>query len=94
MNRQLRIGIIGDYNPAMRSHIATYEALRHAAASLAASLESTWLPTESLASRDSAATLALYNALWCAPGSPYRSMAGALAAIRFAREEGWPFIGT
>lgn len=94
MNRQLRIGIIGDYNPAMRSHIATYEALRHAAASLAASLESTWLPTESLVGGDPSATLAQYDALWCAPGSPYQSMDGALAAIRFAREEGRPFIGT
>ena len=94
MNRQLRIGIIGDFNPAMRSHSATDEALRHAAAALDVSLESAWLATESLAGRDSAATLALYNALWCAPGSPYRSMAGALAATRYAREEHRPFIGT
>ena len=94
MNRQLRIGIIGDYNPAIRSHIATDEALRHAAASLAVSLESAWLPTESLAGGDTSARLAPYDALWCAPGSPYRSMDGAIAAIRFAREQSRPFIGT
>jgi CTP synthase (UTP-ammonia lyase) len=35
-----------------------------------------------------------FDALWCAPGSPYQSMDGALQGIRFAREEGWPFIGT
>jgi len=39
-------------------------------------------------------TLRQYDALWCAPGSPYKSMAGALRAIRFARERGWPFLGT
>lgn len=35
-----------------------------------------------------------YDAFWCAPGSPYRSLTGALDAIRFAREERVPFIGT
>ena len=94
MNRQLRIGIIGDHNPAMRAHIATDETLRHAAAALDVSLESAWLATESLAGGDSSATLAQYDALWCASGSPYKSMDGALAAIRFAREQRRPFIGT
>ncbi len=31
---------------------------------------------------------------FCSPGSPYRSLDGALEAIRFAREGGVPFIGT
>ena len=70
----------------MRSHLATDEALRHAAAVLDVRLESAWLLTESLAGGDSAVTLAQYDALWCAPGSPYQSMDGALVAIRFARE--------
>jgi CTP synthase (UTP-ammonia lyase) len=35
-----------------------------------------------------------FDALWCAPASPYKSMQGALQAIQFAREQGWPFIGT
>lgn len=73
MNRQLRIGIIGDYHPAMHSHSATDEALRHAAAALDVSLESAWLATESLAGGDGTATLAQYDALWCAPGSLARA---------------------
>src|SRR5690606_14919504 len=35
-----------------------------------------------------------FDALWCVPGSPYRSMDGALRAIRAARESGRPFLGT
>lgn len=35
-----------------------------------------------------------YNGLWIAPGSPYRSMTGALAAIAYARTSGVPLIGT
>src|SRR4029079_14164917 len=40
------------------------------------------------------ALLARYAGLLIAPGSPYRSMAGALAAIRYAREQGVPLLGT
>jgi CTP synthase (UTP-ammonia lyase) len=35
-----------------------------------------------------------FDALWCVPGSPYRSEAGAVAAIRHAREAHVPFLGT
>src|SRR5208282_6192757 len=32
--------------------------------------------------------------LLCSPGSPYKSLDGALAGIRYARENKVPFIGT
>ncbi|MET7594026.1 CTP synthase C-terminal region-related (seleno)protein [Streptomyces sp. NPDC004082] len=35
-----------------------------------------------------------FDAVWVVPGSPYRSEAGVLAAVRTAREEGIPFLGT
>lgn len=34
------------------------------------------------------------DALWCAPGSPYRSLVGAVAALRHGRERGIPTLGT
>ena len=94
MNQQLKVGVIGDYDPNLLSHIPTNEALGHAAAALSMSLDSSWLPTESLANGFGGTTLKQFDALWCAPGSPYKSMDGALQAIQFARETGWPFIGT
>jgi len=94
MNQQLKVGIIGDYDPNLRFHIATNESLNHAAAALSGSLEASWLPTESLADGSIETILRPFDALWCGPGSPYKSMDGALQAIRFAREQGWPFIGT
>jgi CTP synthase (UTP-ammonia lyase) len=51
-----------------------------------------WIPTDTIT--DAPRQLAGYGAIWCVPASPYRSMAGALAAIRFARESGRPFLGT
>ncbi|MFN2231731.1 MAG: hypothetical protein ACK2VA_18330 [Anaerolineae bacterium] len=94
MAHELRIGIIGDWDPARSSHVATNDALSHAADALAVALEVSWLPTPALDRPGGIARLEAYDALWCAPGSPYRSMHGALAAIRFARERDWPFIGT
>ena len=94
MIQSLRIGIIGDFNLDCRSHTAINDALHHTAKALAVSLDLAWLPTQELEENFSEKRLKDFNALWCAPGSPYNSMSGALKAIRFAREQGWPFLGT
>jgi CTP synthase (UTP-ammonia lyase) len=89
----VRIGIIGDYNADFRPHQATEAAIQHAANYLGVTAAVEWLPTPLLA-HDPETQLHRFDALWCAPGSPYQSMAGALQGIRFAREQQWPFIGT
>ena len=95
MDQEVKVGIIGDYDPKKYfSHIATDEALRHAATALSVSLTSSWIPTESLAKGSVERALKPFHALWCSPGSPYKSMDGALQAIRFSREMGCPFIAT
>ncbi len=93
MNRTLKAGIIGDYDPDLRYHIATEDALCHAATVLSISLTSTWISTQSLAKGTVMAALKPFHALWCAPGD-YKSMNGALQAIKFAREQQRPFLGT
>jgi CTP synthase (UTP-ammonia lyase) len=93
MKKPITVAIIGDYQPDFEPHPATNEALAHSAAALGVAVEVSWLPTPSL-ERQTAQTLQPFDALWCAPGSPYQSMTGALQAIRFAREAGRPFIGT
>ena len=94
MNILLRVGIIGDFDPHLRYHLATNEALCHAANALSVQVDSTWLPTPSLDHADCEPTLQRFDALWCAPASPYKSMRGALKAIQWARAKNWPFIGT
>jgi CTP synthase (UTP-ammonia lyase) len=85
------IGLVGDYDAGVTAHQAIPRALALAAGALGARLESRWLPTETI---DGDAVLAPFDALWCVPASPYRSMAGALRAIRFARERPLSFLGT
>jgi CTP synthase (UTP-ammonia lyase) len=93
-SRQIRIGIIGDFDPNYPSQIATNNALHHAARAISRSVDVAWLSTPSLEDECSDKILEQHDALWCAPGSPYHSMNGALRAIRFARERDWPFVAT
>ena len=90
----LCMGIIGDYDPRSPSHAATENALDHAARTLGVDVLARWLPTPSLEGASGETTLEQFDGLWCASGSPYASMEGALRAIRFAREQDRPFIGT
>jgi CTP synthase (UTP-ammonia lyase) len=94
MDNILRVGIIGDFNAQFHSHTATNEALSHAAQALSVTVQCTWLPTPSLDHAGNETMLQPFDALWCAPASPYASMRGALRAIQFARAQGWPFLGT
>jgi CTP synthase (UTP-ammonia lyase) len=92
--RPVSIGVIGDYDPGFPPHPATNEGLRHAATSLGAAVDVEWLATSSLEDADPGQIAAAHDGLWCAPGSPYRSLGGALRAIRLARESEIPFLGT
>lgn len=94
MGDTIRIGIIGDFDPEFRSHEATNAAISHAAAALSIHTKVRWLHTTGLSGSDARAVLEQFDGLWAAPGSPYKNMEGALAAIRFAREQDRPFIGT
>lgn len=87
----LRIGLVGDHDEAISAHRAIPWALSLASGVLGLSVQPTWLHTDTLL--DGRAVDG-YDALWCVPGSPYRSMDGALRAIRHARENGVPFLGT
>jgi CTP synthase (UTP-ammonia lyase) len=96
MSHFLQIGIIGDFDPGNSSHIATNAALKHAANALSLEVACSWLPTQLLDEKLSGfeTELKQYDGLWCAPGSPYVSMTGALKAIQYAREQDRPFVGT
>jgi CTP synthase (UTP-ammonia lyase) len=94
MNRPLKIGILGDLDTNHPSRIATDAALNHAATLLSVAVHCSWLPTRILNKEDVELALKPFDALWCAPGSPYESMDGALEGIRFAREKDRPFVAT
>ena len=93
MSRKIKVGIIGEYNPDISYHLATDAALGHAADALSVAINTGWIPTGALAGETCEQTLKGFDALFAAP-CDYKSVAGALRAIRFAREQGRPFLGT
>jgi CTP synthase (UTP-ammonia lyase) len=88
------LAIIGDFNPANESHRATNRAIEHSAAALGWDVQCLWMGTEKLTSPEGLRQLSAFHGFWIAPASPYRSMGGALSAIRLAREQGVPLLGT
>lgn len=92
MKDPLNITVIGDFDSSYAPHIATNNAINHSAKLLGVQAAATWLATESL--ETDLRPVKIADALWCAPGSPYRSLRGVLAALRFGRESHVPTLGT
>jgi CTP synthase (UTP-ammonia lyase) len=57
-------------------------------------METVWLSTPALETEATDRVLEVFNGLFLTPGTPYASLAGALRALRFARERGWPLLAT
>ena len=76
----MNVAVIGDYRQDFEPHQATNRVLSNPV----------WIPTSDVTE----ASLARFDALWIAPGSPYRSLEGALAAIRYGRENNVPTVGS
>ncbi|HEX4212769.1 MAG TPA: gamma-glutamyl-gamma-aminobutyrate hydrolase family protein [Candidatus Dormibacteraeota bacterium] len=89
--RRAGLAIVGDREPGFDPHQATDAALRHTAAALGVRVEARWVPTETLA--DGVAAIEDDDGVLIAPGA-YASFAGALRAIRHARERQVPMLGT
>jgi CTP synthase (UTP-ammonia lyase) len=93
MNRKIKIGLIGDYSPAVTAHIAIPKALQLSSQRLNDDLEYHWLDTDKI-SKKYFNELNSFDGFWAVPASPYKDMEGALSAIKFARENNVPFLGT
>jgi CTP synthase (UTP-ammonia lyase) len=87
-----RIALVGERDPQKPAHVAIPRALELARHHLAVRLDWDWVATDRVF--NPAKTLDGFAGIWVVPGSPYENMDGALAAIRYAREQGVPFLGT
>ncbi len=85
-----RIALVGDFSLDVTAHQAIPQALQLAADQLALEIRPVWVHTEDVQNSD----LASFDGFWCVPASPYASMEGAMSAIKYARENSVPFLGT
>ena len=85
------IALIGDYQAGVVAHQAIPQALKLAGERLRSPTSFEWIATDQI---KGTTPLSKFDGVWCVPASPYRSMDGALTAIRFARETHLPYLGT
>lgn len=86
----MKILLVGDYNKKVVAHQAIPQAIELSARLLKAKAEQVWIRTREL----DPAVMPACDALWCVPFSPYEKPGAVIAAIRFARENDIPFLGT
>lgn len=86
-----RIALVGDRSPSVVSHTRVPLLLDALAERDRLVLDAYWISSEDAGAEGAVSG---FDAVWVLPGSPYRSEAGVLSAIRTARVEGIPFLGT
>ncbi|MFF5231515.1 hypothetical protein [Dactylosporangium sp. NPDC000521] len=88
--RTARIALVGDRSPHVRSHTRIPGLLDVLRTQHGIGADAYWIPTPDAPATD----LAGFDGIWLLPGSPYLSEAGALHAVRVAREHDIAFLGT
>jgi len=86
------IALVGDHDGEKPAHRAIPEALELAAKEGAARIALRWVGSRELGGGPG--PLKGISGVWAVPGCPYENEEGVLAAIRWARETGTPFLGT
>jgi CTP synthase (UTP-ammonia lyase) len=82
--------ILGEHDPDSETHRATDAAIRHSLVELQNELSVRWISTATIEETD----VLQSHGLWVAPGSPYKNLPRAIQAIRVARENLVPCLGT
>lgn len=90
MSSPLRLSLAGDYRADAVAHQAIPLAIERAARWLNIAVEAEWVASEKLAESD----LRRSDAVWVVPGSPYHNDEAVFDTIRWARENGKPFLGS
>ncbi|MFG3043887.1 hypothetical protein ACGFZR_03020 [Streptomyces sp. NPDC048241] len=89
--RTATVALVGDRSPHVVSHTRIPRLLEALAERDRLVLDAYWIPS---ADAEAEGAVRDFDAVWVLPGSPYCSEAGVLAAVRTAREQRIPFLGT
>lgn len=84
------IALLGEHNPTYQPHVSTNAAIEHSALESGVDVDVFWVSTEEI--NDS--LFERFSGIWVTPGSPYKDMDKTLWAIRRARENRVPCLGT
>lgn len=92
MEKRIQVGLVGDFDEKMYTHVALNNAIEHCRPHLHFTLEAAWIPTETIT--DGFLIEHRYEGFWITPGSPYANDEGVYKLIRWGRENDLPMFGT
>lgn len=93
LHRTVRIALVGKYVSLPDAYLSVVEALKHAGYRWEAQIELQWVDSEEVTADNAAAILEGADGILVPGGFGSRGLAGKLEAIRYAREQGVPFLG-
>lgn len=92
--KKLNIAIVGKYTAVKDAYVSVKEALVHSAAANDCGVEISWVESEDLEKApDIAEMLCGYDGIVVPGGYGSRGVEGKISAIRYARENGVPYLG-
>jgi CTP synthase len=90
---EVRIALVGKYVQLHDAYLSVVEALRHSAIFHGAELKLTFVDAESVGQKETVEHLADVHGVLIPGGFGGRGIEGKIAAVRYARERGIPFLG-
>ena len=89
----VKIAVVGKYTGNGDAYISVAEALKHAGIANDCRVDLDWIDSEELETTDVATRLADHAAIVVCGGFGARGVEGKIAAIKYARENGVPYLG-
>lgn len=89
---EVKIAILGDFNPIYSTHHALNASIRQCLGHLNEDIQVDWIATDIFDTKV-VFSKGLYSGLWIAPGSPYKDFQNVLSVIQYARTHGIPTLG-
>jgi len=89
----LAIGIIGKYTTVRDSYASIIQAIEHAGAHLGAKVRLEWVDSSDLDDANVAERVKNLHGMIVPGGFGFRGVDGKIAAVRYAREQGLPYLG-
>ena len=93
VNRQVTIGITGKYTSVRDSYASIINALEHAGIALACDVKIKWIDTTDITDKNAAGHLDGVDGIIVPGGFGTRGAEGKIACVKFARENGLPYLG-
>jgi len=90
---RITIGLIGKYVELRDSYKSIAESMIHAGAHLEIDVQIDWIHSESIQWKNAEEKLGHLDGILVAPGFGSRGIDGKIDTVRFAREQGVPFLG-